>query len=248
MNFTVYMNYKLIATHRGYWLWRLHGCGVTGAVWSRLYCRLLGTSTPQNNSSYYCEMPKKWFVATTGIKLDLMPLGAHWRQFCHCSNRRFSQIYFTRWRRSWLADRTVGQQAFEKQIDTAKHLEDFLFDTLTEQYGTDKGNYAKQAIALIERIQDTVLPMYLSVYPTSWVWTTPRMLKKTRLSAPTSNAFIFGLKRIKGRGTPLRLAVLCWYSALHWVWDSVLTRIRTPANERYHTTVSIVGNNSCTQV
>ncbi|MGI2257847.1 DNA primase [Shewanella sp. GXUN23E] len=104
--------------------------------------------------------------------------------------------------------RKIGKAAFEQLIANAQSLDGFLFDTLTEQYGRDKGNFAKQAIVLIEKIQDTVLQNLLleQLAHKLGMNNAEDVKKKLGFTAkpqqPASAA-----QGLKGRGTPLRLAV-----------------------------------------
>ncbi|WP_172589433.1 DNA primase [Shewanella xiamenensis] len=103
--------------------------------------------------------------------------------------------------------RKIGKDAFEQLMDSAISLPEFLFDTLTTKYGTDKGNLAKQAFGLIEKIQDTVLQNLLleSLAHKLGMNSSDDMKKKLGFSVkqtkPTAST------GLKGRGTPLRLAI-----------------------------------------
>ncbi|GAB1098466.1 MAG: DNA primase [Shewanella algae] len=104
--------------------------------------------------------------------------------------------------------RKTGKEAFEALIDEAQTLTGFLFDTLTTKYGTDKGNLAKQAIALIEKIQDTVLQNLLleDLSHRLGMNSADDLKKKLGFKGPQGVAPTRH-KALKGRGTPLRLAV-----------------------------------------
>ncbi|WP_335923338.1 DNA primase [Shewanella chilikensis] len=104
--------------------------------------------------------------------------------------------------------RKTGKEAFEALIDEAQTLTEFLFDTLTTKYGTDKGNLAKQAIALIEKIQDTVLQNLLleDLSHRLGMNSADDLKKKLGFKSPQGVASARH-KALKGRGTPLRLAV-----------------------------------------
>lgn len=104
--------------------------------------------------------------------------------------------------------RKTGKEAFEALIDEAQTLTGFLFDTLTTKYGTDKGNLAKQAIALIEKIQDTVLQNLLleDLSHRLGMNSADDLKKKLGFKGPQGVAPARH-KALKGRGTPLRLAV-----------------------------------------
>ncbi|QSX37996.1 DNA primase [Shewanella sedimentimangrovi] len=104
--------------------------------------------------------------------------------------------------------RKIGKDAFEEQIAQAQSLQDYLFATLTEKYGADKGNLAKQAMALIEKIKDTVLANLLleDLAHKLGMNSSEDLKKKLGLQTkPASQAL--GQKGLKGRGTPLRLAI-----------------------------------------
>ncbi|MGI2855801.1 DNA primase [Shewanella algae] len=104
--------------------------------------------------------------------------------------------------------RKTGKEAFEALIDEAQTLTGFLFDTLTTKYGTDKGKLAKQAIALIEKIQDTVLQNLLleDLSHRLGMNSADDLKKKLGFKSPQGVASARH-KALKGRGTPLRLAV-----------------------------------------
>lgn len=104
--------------------------------------------------------------------------------------------------------RKTGKEAFEALIDEAQTLTGFLFDTLTTKYGTDKGNLAKQAIALIEKIQDTVLQnLLLEDLSHRLGMNSADDLKKKLGFKSLQGVASARHKALKGRGTPLRLAV-----------------------------------------
>lgn len=58
--------------------------------------------------------------------------------------------------------RKIGKTAFEALIESAQNLADFLFDTLAQKYGTDKGNLAKQAIASLKKFKTLYCKIYCS--------------------------------------------------------------------------------------
>ena len=103
--------------------------------------------------------------------------------------------------------RKIGKEAFETLMNSAISLPEFIFDTLATKYGTDKGNLAKQAFILIEKIQDTVLQNLLleNLAHKLGMNSSEDMKKKLGFSVkqtkPTASA------GLKGRGTPLRLAI-----------------------------------------
>ncbi|MGS0728393.1 toprim domain-containing protein, partial [Shewanella sp. 0m-11] len=105
--------------------------------------------------------------------------------------------------------RQIGKEAFEAQIDQAMALPEFLFENLTKTYGNeDKSVLAKNAIKLIEKVQDTVLQSLLL----------EDLAHKLRMNGADElkRKFNFSTKMaekpsqhkaLKGRGTPLRLAI-----------------------------------------
>ena len=104
--------------------------------------------------------------------------------------------------------RKTGKSEFETLIGKAQSLPDFLFDTLASKYGTDKGNLAKQAIALIEKVQDTVLQnLLLENLAHKLGMNSSEDLKKKLGFVTKTQTNPMGNKGLKGRGTPLRLAI-----------------------------------------
>ncbi|ABZ75579.1 DNA primase [Shewanella halifaxensis HAW-EB4] len=105
--------------------------------------------------------------------------------------------------------RQIGKQEFEAQIDQAMALPEFLFENLIKTYGNeDKSVLAKNAIKLIEKVQDTVLQSLLL----------EDLAHKLRMNGADElkRKFNFSTKAaekpnqhkaLKGRGTPLRLAI-----------------------------------------
>ncbi len=104
--------------------------------------------------------------------------------------------------------RQTGKAGFEELIDSAQLLPEFLFATLSEKYGSDKGNLAKQAIALIEKIQDTVLQnLLLENLSHKLGMNSADDLKKKLGVQVKATTQPLAQKGLKGRGTPLRLAI-----------------------------------------
>ncbi|ACA85447.1 DNA primase [Shewanella woodyi] len=104
--------------------------------------------------------------------------------------------------------RQVGKEVFENQIEEAKLLPEFLFETLAAQYGSDKGTLAKQAIKLIEKIQDTVLQsLLLENLAYKLGMNSAEELKRKLGFSSKEQAKPLQTKALKGRGTPLRLAI-----------------------------------------
>lgn len=104
--------------------------------------------------------------------------------------------------------RKIGKEKFEDGFKLSKSLPQFLFDTMITQYGTDKSNYAKQAIGLIEKIQDTVLQnLMLETLAHKLGMNNAEDVKKKLGFTSHSNESSSLYKNLKGRGTPLRLAI-----------------------------------------
>ncbi|MFQ6372129.1 DNA primase [Shewanella sp. YIC-542] len=104
--------------------------------------------------------------------------------------------------------RQTGKDAFESLIGQAQPLEVFLFDTLTARNGSDKAALAKQAIALIEGIQDSVLQNILLENLTYRLRMGNVEEMKRRLGfQPKTVVQTQQQQTLKGRGTPLRLAI-----------------------------------------
>lgn len=105
--------------------------------------------------------------------------------------------------------RQIGKQEFESRVDNAMALPEFLFENLAKTYGNeDKSVLAKNAIKLIEKVQDTVLQSLLL----------EDLAHKLRMNGADElkRKFNFSTKAaekpnqhkaLKGRGTPLRLAI-----------------------------------------
>lgn len=103
--------------------------------------------------------------------------------------------------------RKIGKDAFETLMVSAIALPEFLFDTLATKYGTDKGNLAKQAFILIEKIQDTVLQNLLLENLAHKLGMNSSEDMKKKLGFSVKQAKPMANKGLKGRGTPLRLAI-----------------------------------------
>ncbi|MGI2132112.1 DNA primase [Shewanella baltica] len=103
--------------------------------------------------------------------------------------------------------RKIGKDAFETLMVSAIALPEFLFDTLATKYGTDKGNLAKQAFILIEKIQDTVLQNLLLENLAHKLGMNSSEDMKKKLGFSVKQAKPMTNKGLKGRGTPLRLAI-----------------------------------------
>lgn len=104
--------------------------------------------------------------------------------------------------------RQIGKEKFEQSIGVAKSLPDFLFETLATRHGTDKGTLAKQAMALIEKVQDTVLQsLLLENLAYKLGMNSAEELKRKLGFNVKSQSKSLQSKALKGRGTPLRLAI-----------------------------------------
>ncbi|MGB0894731.1 MAG: DNA primase [Parashewanella sp.] len=104
--------------------------------------------------------------------------------------------------------RKVGKDTFENLIKQADSLADFLFANLLTQSAGDKSKLAKQALALIEKVQDQILQnLLLENLAHKLGFNSSDELKKKFGVKQTNNTNTLGAKGIKGRGTPLRLAV-----------------------------------------
>ncbi|WP_028774295.1 DNA primase [Shewanella waksmanii] len=104
--------------------------------------------------------------------------------------------------------RQIGKTEFEKLVSNAKLLPEFLFETLAAKYGTDKGTLAKQAMALIEKVQDTVLQSLLleNLAYKLGMNSAEELKRKLGFKGQNDNKPLKN-KALKGRGTPLRLAI-----------------------------------------
>ena len=103
--------------------------------------------------------------------------------------------------------RKIGKDAFEALMQQAMLLPEFLFDTLSSNHGSDKGALAKQAIALIEKVQDTVLQNLLLENLAHKLGMNSSEDLKKKLGFAVNKAKPLNAKGLQGRGTPLRLAI-----------------------------------------
>lgn len=103
--------------------------------------------------------------------------------------------------------RKIGKEAFETLMGSAIALPEFLFDTLATKYGTDKSNLAKQAFILIEKIQDTVLQNLLLENLAHKLGMNSSEDMKKKLGFSVKQTKTVAKQGLKGRGTPLRLAI-----------------------------------------
>ncbi|MCL1078151.1 DNA primase [Parashewanella spongiae] len=104
--------------------------------------------------------------------------------------------------------RRIGQVAFEQLIAQSQSLKSFMFQSLTAESGGDKSKLAKQAMNLIEKIQDQILQnLLLDNLAHKLGMNSSEELKKKFGFKINSNSNPMGSKALKGRGTPLRLAI-----------------------------------------
>jgi DNA primase len=103
--------------------------------------------------------------------------------------------------------RKVGKDAFEQAMKQALSLPEFLFDTLASNYGTDKGDLAKQAIGLIEKVQDSVLQNLLLENLAHKLGMNSADDLKKKFGFTVKQSQTVNSKGLQGRGTPLRLAI-----------------------------------------
>ncbi|MCL1123160.1 DNA primase [Shewanella surugensis] len=105
--------------------------------------------------------------------------------------------------------REVGKEAFEAQMTQAKPLSNFLFDNLAKKHSKDdKSLLAKNAIKLIEKIQDTVLQSLLleELAHKLRMNNADELKRKFNFVSKAQNKQT-KKRTLTGRGTPLRLAV-----------------------------------------
>ncbi|MCF1429115.1 MAG: DNA primase [Shewanella sp.] len=102
--------------------------------------------------------------------------------------------------------RKIGKERFESQFDSCSTIEEFLFDNLAKLHKNNESALIKDAISHVEKVQDSVLQDIL-------LKNLAYRLKKNnvielrraidiKIATPVSDH-----KGLKGRGTPLRLAV-----------------------------------------
>ncbi|MCT7941079.1 DNA primase [Shewanella holmiensis] len=103
--------------------------------------------------------------------------------------------------------RKIGKAAFEELIQQAMQLPEFLFETLSNTHGTDKGALAKQAITLIEKVQDSVLQNLLLESLSHKLGMNSSDDLKKKLGFAVKKPQPLNAKGLQGRGTPLRLAI-----------------------------------------
>ncbi|MDP5145235.1 DNA primase [Shewanella sp. ULN5] len=103
--------------------------------------------------------------------------------------------------------RKIGKAAFEELIQQAMQLPEFLFETLSNNHGTDKGALAKQAITLIEKVQDSVLQNLLLESLSHKLGMNSSDDLKKKLGFAVKKPQPLNAKGLQGRGTPLRLAI-----------------------------------------
>ncbi|MDB2386104.1 DNA primase [Shewanella sp.] len=105
--------------------------------------------------------------------------------------------------------RQIGKEKFEQNISQAMALPEFLFENLAKKFGKeDKSVLAKNAIKLIEKVQDTVLQSLLleDLAHKLRMNGADELKRKFNFSTKTADK-PKQHKALKGRGTPLRLAI-----------------------------------------
>jgi DNA primase len=103
--------------------------------------------------------------------------------------------------------RKVGKEAFELAMEAALSLPEFLFETLAASHGTDKGALAKQAITLIEKVQDSVLQNLLLENLSHKLGMNSADDLKKKFGLALKQTHTINKKGLQGRGTPVRLAI-----------------------------------------
>ena len=105
--------------------------------------------------------------------------------------------------------RKIGKEAFESLVENAQSLNDFLFTNLSNEASGDKGKLAKQALDLVGKIKDPILQNLLleNLSHKLGMNSSEELKKKFGFNAQASKANPLGIKGLKGRGTPLRLAI-----------------------------------------
>ena len=105
--------------------------------------------------------------------------------------------------------RKIGKEAFEGLVDSAQSLNDFLFSNLSTEASGDRSKLAKTALDLISKIKDPILQNLLleSLSHKLGMNSSEELKKKLGFSTEATKANPLGVKGIKGRGTPLRLAI-----------------------------------------
>ncbi|RYV02713.1 DNA primase [Shewanella sp. OPT22] len=105
--------------------------------------------------------------------------------------------------------RKIGKDAFEELIANAQSLNDFMFTNLSSEANGDKSKFAKIALDLIGKIKDPILQNLLLENLSHKVGmnSSEELKKKLGFNAQAAKANPLGAKGIKGRGTPLRLAI-----------------------------------------
>ncbi|QSX34662.1 DNA primase [Shewanella avicenniae] len=103
--------------------------------------------------------------------------------------------------------RKIGKDQFEQLIEQGISIDELLFNGLTAQHGTDKASLAKHASSLIEKIQDEVLQnMLLEQLATRLRMDNAEQMKRM-LGLNNKAKQRLTQQSLKGRGTPLRLAI-----------------------------------------
>ena len=105
--------------------------------------------------------------------------------------------------------RKIGKEAFEALIDEAQSLNDFLYTNLSTEASGDKSKLAKSALDLIEKIKDPILQNLLleNLSHKLGMNSGEELKKKLGFKGENTKPNPLGVKGLKGRGTPLRLAI-----------------------------------------
>ncbi|KFZ36002.1 DNA primase [Shewanella mangrovi] len=104
--------------------------------------------------------------------------------------------------------RQIGKAQFEVLIDQALTINELLFNELTKQHGSDKASLAKHGITLIEKIQDEVLQnMMLEELATRVQMNNAEHMERSLGLTLRAKRKKVAKPSLKGRGTPLRLAI-----------------------------------------
>ena len=104
--------------------------------------------------------------------------------------------------------RQIGKDAFEDMYSQSSTLETFLFDNLAIMHGQNEGALAKDAIAFIEKVEDSILQnVLLKNLAYKMRKNNVLELRKDIQINIKSESNTLNSKALKGRGTPLRLAI-----------------------------------------
>ncbi|MCH1918475.1 DNA primase [Shewanella sp. A3A] len=102
--------------------------------------------------------------------------------------------------------RKFGKDNFEKTIDESQSFEEFMFETLKQKHSGEKAKIAEEATKLINTAADPVLQNVLTQKATHSL----QMVSKDYFERDFKikfSSYAAERKALKGRGTPLRLAI-----------------------------------------